>query len=52
MSRYSRLRLALRTAYPGILGIPKVGLVEYQGQLVTYNGSLVTAPIPGQVVRP
>lgn len=50
--RYRRLRLDVRTAYPGILGInTPVLLVQYQGQLVTYNGALVTAPSQGQQVN-
>ena len=53
MSRFlSRLRLNVKTAYPGVLGIPQLMLVQYNGQLVTYNGALVTAPNQGQQVRP
>lgn len=53
MSRFiRRLGLAVRTAYPGVLGIPEIMLVQYNGQLVTYNGALVTAPNQGQQVRP
>lgn len=51
MTRWARLRLNLKTAYPGILGIKALGLVQYNGQLVTYDGKLVTAPIPGQQVN-
>ena len=51
MTRWSRLRLDIRTAYPGTLGIQQIGLVQYNGALVTYNGALVTAPIPGQQVN-
>ncbi len=50
MSRWRRLRLDIRTAYPGILGIQQVMLVQYNGDLVTYNDAVVTAPNPGQVV--
>lgn len=53
MSRYlQRLRWDIRTAYPGVLGIPQIMLVQYNGQLVTYNDALVTAPNQGQQVIP
>jgi hypothetical protein len=53
MNRIIRIRLDVRTAYPGILGIPTPAvLVQYQGQLVTYDGALVTAPSQGQQVNP
>lgn len=53
MSRFiRRLRLSVRTAYPGTLGIPQIMLVQYNGDLVTYNGALVTAPDQGQQVSP
>jgi len=53
MSRYARrLMLDVRNAYPGVLGIQQIMLVQYNGMLVTYNGALVTAPNPGQQVSP
>lgn len=53
MSRFiRRLKLDVRTAYPGVLGIPQLMLVQYNGELVTYNGALVTAPNQGQQVSP
>lgn len=52
MSRIRRLRLDVRTAYPGILGIPQpVLIVQFQGQIVQFNGAIVTAPSQGQQVN-
>lgn len=53
MSKFlRRLMLDIRVAYPGVLGIPQIMLVQYNGDLVTYNGALVTAPNQGQQVQP
>jgi hypothetical protein len=53
MSRFiRRLKLNITTAYPGVLGIPQLMLVQYNGDLVEYNGALVTAPNQGQQVSP
>lgn len=52
MSRLRRLRLDVRTAYPGILGINTPALlVVYQGQYVQYNSQQVVAPSQGQQVN-
>lgn len=51
MSRFSKLRLDVRIAYPGRLGVPQLMLVEYNGQLVIFNGALVLAPNLGQQVN-
>lgn len=53
MSRFvRRLRLNITTAYPGILGIPRVEVVTYQAEDVTYLGEVVTWGNTGEVVRP
>lgn len=53
MSRFvRRLRLDLRTAYPGVLGIPKSQVVTFEAEDVTYLGELVTWGDLGEVVRP
>lgn len=47
-NRFRRLRLDLRTAYPGILGKPQPIPVVYNGIPVIYNGQPVvyTPPPP------
>lgn len=53
MSRFvRRLRLDVRNAYPGVLGIPRNLVVTFQAEDVTYLGELVTWGVLGEVVRP
>jgi hypothetical protein len=53
MSRFvRRLSMDVRTAYPGILGIPRNQVVTYQAVDVTYLGELVTWGDLGEKVRP
>lgn len=53
MSRFlRRLNWDIRTAYPGILGIPKIAVVTFEAIDVTYLGELVTWGDTGEDVTP
>lgn len=53
MSRFlRRMRWDIRVAYPGVLGIPKIQVVTFQAEDVTYLGELVTWGDLGEDVTP